>query len=99
METVISYTVIAIIGYTIGEWNSRRRSNRYEKFNNEYEDYAPRIEILVQGLNQDIIEFNASLRKYQKEHLWNPILDTMVCAQDGRLTVAFTWEEPVSEEK
>lgn len=97
METAVSYIVIALIAFALGEWNSRRRRNRYEKLDEEIDPYSPRVQIFVQGGDQDIAEFNSSLREWMNGHKYNPMLDSMVCAQDGRLTVALVWDEEVNE--
>ncbi len=97
METIISYIVVVIIGFAIGEWNSRRRRNAHLDTIDELAHYSPRTEIIVQGKHQDIIEFNSSIRKYQMEHSHNPRLDAIVCASDGRLTIAFFWEEEIKQ--
>ena len=92
MDLVIAGFIILIIGYLVGEWNARRRVRLLRKLEREIEE-TPKSKILifVQGGDQYIDSFNEDLNKWLQEHEEEPYLVQMVCANNGRLTVAFSW--------
>jgi len=65
----------------------------------ELTTHVPRILIFVQGKDQDINGFNEDLNKWLDSNKFYPQLTQMVCANDGRLTVAFEWSEEVLTKK